>query len=76
MLPMAVIYRACESCSFWDKNGAAQLDLGACRRNAPTVLVASPQGNMSGWPTARRDHWCGEYEPSLEAGGRTPENEE
>lgn len=37
---------------------------GECRRLPPTRSdIATPHGigNLSGWPTTKRQNWCGEY---------------
>lgn len=70
---VAVVARACESCSFCVKE---QADL-TCHKGPPQVtfmalptMQPGPRGpqqglaiqNYSGWPIVRRDQWCGAFE--------------
>lgn len=59
----------CEDCKFWA--AFRTNERGACRRNAPSVLLAEiPLGEhdaeerrMASWPSTGNSDWCGEFVP-------------
>lgn len=64
---------SCSTCRHFH-GAATPIDLtssgphGECRRYPPTRNdVVTPQGigQMSGWPTTRRNFYCGEWAPSV-----------
>lgn len=54
---------ACQSCKHFSALS------NECRAHAPTAqLVPGPEGRLQVigvWPATRKEHWCGEFEPSL-----------
>ncbi len=52
--------RLCDNCAFFDRSKHEINGLcGVCRRNCPVV---HPYAHGSdGWPTVRKDDWCGQY---------------
>jgi len=56
--------RSCETCKFYAAM-PQDLTVGQCRIKSPmTFCVIGPRGPevLGGWPTVRREHWCGEHQ--------------
>ena len=61
----------CSNCRFWAETLGGDGEDGRCQRHAPVVAVSidpvygyKPEGQheMTRWPYASSENWCGDYE--------------
>jgi hypothetical protein len=62
----------CGTCVFWKASGDGS---GLCRANPPVVIDSQRIGPLpgdwiatGGWPSTRRQDWCGEWTPEGDEG--------